>query len=273
MRRHVGVALLALGLAAPAQAYTLVMRGGDRVDIGDAYRLEGSRVAFAVPGGVRTLDLAAVDLDATARLNGDTPSAFVARATRTTRATRATAQTAAGTVEREAAVTVTNADLEPYRVEREGRDAEFAARHPEFAARGPESVHAPAPERGGERVLGGYTETEWRDQALALSDRVDAEKSQIDAIRDEVAYRQAHPLQYRLSYEYNFGNAPILVRNGRYSSLIDPGYVPLRAEDEFAQLNSRLIDLQIEHRATVIARDRFLERAREAGVPPGWVRE
>src|SRR5262249_62207205 len=112
-----------------------------------------------------------------------------------------------------------------------------------------------------------------RSAALELEDRVDSEQAQIDAIRNEVTYRQNNPFRYGLSYEYNFGKAPIIQRGGRFYSLSNPLYPSLRADEEFSQLNSRLIDLEIQHRATLLERDRFLERARRAGVPPGWLRE
>ena len=59
---------------------------------------------------------------------------------------------------------------------------------------------------------------------------------------------------------------------GGYYNLASPPYPYLREDDEIAQLNSRLIDLRIEQRAVVLERNQYLERARRAGVPPGWVR-
>jgi hypothetical protein len=169
---------------------------------------------------------------------------------------------------------VTNADLEPYRIERERLDAEYRRRHPEVAAAAaaqapfPAPTHEPSPE-----TPGGFTEQEWRDQATYFRDQIDAEVAQIDAIRDEVAYRQANPFKYGLSYKYNYGDAPVTVRRGRAYSIYSPGNPTTRAEEEFSQLNSRLIDLEIQHRATVARWNAFQERARRAGVPPGWLRE
>ena len=171
---------------------------------------------------------------------------------------------------------MTNADLEPLRVERERYDELYAARHPEVDRSAPVAARAPArtfiPASPDDYDYG-YDLQQWRNAFLALQDRVDAEQAQIDDIRSSIAIRQDRPLKFGLSYEYNFGKAPIVQRGGQYYSLSNPLYPSTRADEEFSQLNSRLIDLEIVHRASVLERDRFLERARRAGVPPGFLRE
>jgi hypothetical protein len=266
MKTGIAVAVLSIGLAVPAPvwAYTLVLRSGERVEIGESYRLDGSHLEFVYGEVVRRLDLQRVDLAATARANGETVSAFVARATRTVARAR---QVEAAPVD--GALTVTNADLEPYRQERERLDAERAAREPRAADPEVEPVADRAPEPG----LSRDELEEWRTGYLALQDRVDAQQAQIDDIRASLAYRESRPFRYGLSYRYNFGRGPIRYLNGGYYSYYNPPYPYLRADEEFAQLNSRLIDIEIEQRATVLERDRYVERARRAGVPPGWLRE
>ncbi len=270
MKRGVGITFLGLALLAPvpASAYTLVLRSGGRVDIGESYRLDGSRIEYRSSAGeARRLELADVDLQATARANGESVSAFVDRASK-----RATAPDASSHVARqtdETAVSVTNADLEPYRVEREQLDADYQARHPEVLR----APRMPVPANDDRARQAATVEQQWRDEARAFRDQIDAEQSQINGIRDDIADRQKYPFKYGLDYRYNFGNTPIIRRGGQYYSATNPLYPSLRAEEEFSQLNSRLIDLEIQHRATLSRWNSFLERARRAGVPPGWLRE
>ena len=262
MRHALGVVLLAVGLLVPvdASAYTLVMRNGALVDVGSAYRLDGSNLLYRGGDGTwRTVALALVDLEATARANGETVGAFVDRASR-----RADRQVQAGVRPAEPAapaVQVTNADLEPYRAERERHDAEYRARNP-YAAPPAAPVRFPAASAppAGQSIEG------WREEARALRDQLDAERAQIAAIRREIATREANPFDYALSYRYNYGNAP-LVRGGT-GAYYGYGSQPyLRATEEFAQFNSRLIDLEIQHRATLSRWYNLLEDARRAGIP------
>lgn len=260
MRYGLGVALLAVGLLVPADAsaYTLVMRSGAIVDVGESYRLDGSNIVYrGADGAWRTVAVAYVDLDATTRANGETVGAFVERASR-----RPAAQAQARAAEPSApAVMVTNADLEPYRAERERYDAEYRARNP-YAA----PPAAPAPFPSASAPAPSPSLEGWREEARALRDQRDAELAQIAAIRREISTREANPFDYALSYRYNYGNAPIVRSGGgNYYGYGSRPY--LRATEEFAQLNSRLIDLEIQHRATLSRWYNLLEDARRAGIP------
>jgi hypothetical protein len=268
------VFVLALLVATPASAYVLVLKNGARVDVGEAYRMDGSRLAYISAGGaMHIIYLADVDLQATARENGETVAEFIDRASRPRRVAPPSAVAVAPASAPQPAVdntpiTVTNADLEPYRVERERLDAEYYKTHPKPPAYYPSETQAPVADEPSEDVI-----AQWRDQARQLRDQLDVEQSEIDALSEEIDIRQRNPLKYGLSYEYNFGRAPILVRRGGYYSSTNPLYGNLRADDEFAQINSRLVDLQIQHRATLAQWAIFEERARRAGIEPGVLRE
>jgi len=272
MRKALAGALFGfvIAVAVPANAYTLVLKSGERVDIGDAYRLEGSRLTYADGQRVQHYELATLDLEATARANRETVASFVARASRTSAPSVAAAP---ARTEEQTPLTVTNADLEPLRIERERLDAEYYARNPD-AVRTASAPPTYAARQPYETSLGAEDLERWRAGFLALQDRVDAQQAQIDAIRSNLAVRGDRPFKYGLSYRYNFGaRAPIAIRNGQFYSLQNPPYPYLRADEEFSQLNSRLIDLEIEQQATRLERDRYVERGRRAGVPPGWLRE
>ena len=267
MKHALGIALLVLGLLVPAEAsaYTLVMRNGALVDVGESYRLAGSNFEYrGRDGALRRVVLAEVDLAATARANGETVGAFVGRASRNVDPAGGRAAAARA----EQAVTVTNADLEPFRAERERLDAEYRARNP-YAA--PPAAAVPFPAAPAPAVSNALAQ--WRERARALRLQIDAEQAQIDAIRDELAVREANPFDYGLSYRYNFGNAPVVRSGGGYYGYYaQPNNTYFRATEEFAQLNSRLIDLEIQHRATLSLWYNLLEDARRAGVPDGLLR-
>jgi hypothetical protein len=260
------VVLLAVGLLVPADAsaYTLVMRSGALVDVGESYRLDGSNIVYRGADGTwRTIAVVYVDLDATTRANGETVGAFVERASRRPAArAQAPAAEPAGP-----SVKVTNADLEPYRAERERLDAEYLARNPYTAPSA-----APVPFPAASAPPAGYSVEGWVEEARALRYQIDAERAQIDGIRREISTREANPFDYALSYRYNYGNAPI-VRSGG-GNFYGYGSQPyLRATEEFAQLNSRLIDLEIQHRATLSRWYNLLEGARRAGIPEKYLRD
>ncbi len=274
---------LALGLALlfvplTASAYTLVLRNGSRLEIGSTYQLNGDRIEFrGADGFVRAMSLGDVDVDATAHANRESVVAFIDRATQTPvtaviPAPAAATQPAARPPADEysgAPITITSRDLEPLRVAREQADAAYSSLHPNAGRPDPaDEVPALGPE---------FTQDEelrWRNQAQELREQLDIEQSQIDAIRAELTVRQDNPLDYRLSYRYNYGNAPVFVQpNGRFTAPYGSPSGYLRADEEYAQLNSRLIDLEIQHRGSLSLWDNFVERARRRGVPPGWLRE
>lgn len=275
MRWQLAVIALALLLSSPSpsSAYTIVLRDGGRVDIGEFYWVSGSTVTWVTQHGERrAVDLGRIDLDATSRQNAEAVAAFLDRAIR--RGSAITVPVAASSARTESdleAITITTADLAPLREERE-RDT--AARPVVSSALPP--VGVPRDEARDEEEARNVEER-WRDEARRLREEIDAEQAQIDALRSEIAYREANPKKFRLSYEYNYGRGAVVVdgRGGyRYPSYgYTTGSTYSRADDEFAQLNSRLIDLEIQHRGTLSRWDAFLERARRAGVPPGWLRE
>lgn len=274
MRWQLPVIALAVLLFSPSlsPAYTIVLRGGDRVDIGEFYWLSGSRMTWVTARGERHgVELGQIDLDATSRHNGEAVASFIDRAIRRGSAIAVPLSMPAPRADSETeAITITTADLAPLREERE-RDA--AARPVQPSALPP--VGVPRDEAREEEAR--TVEDRWREEARSLREELDSEQAQIDALRSELAYRQANPRKYRLSHEYNYGRGTFVVDGrGRYR-YPDYGYTTgstyNRADEEFAQLNSRLIDLEIQHRGTLSRWDVFLERARRAGVPPGWLRE
>ena len=273
---RLGIAAVTLVLAmlapSPASAYIVVLKNGTYVDVGDTYRISGGNLEYRAPGGgTRVIPLFRIDFEGTEMMNGESIDEFVSRATKSLirggSPARSTPAARSRPRRSEPPDTVTNATLEPYRIERERLDAEYRARNPLPAH------EADATTKGmSRRARAAAVELDrWRAEAQAIQDQLEAEESQIGAIRDEIAYREANPFKYRLSYEYNYGRAPVIATPyGYYGTAGNPaGYV--RADEEFAQLNSRLIDLEVQHKATLSRWASFVERARRAGVPPGVI--
>lgn len=270
--KRVVLALIVLGAsAAAAPAYTIVLRGGERIEIGEFYWLAGSTMSWVSPRGERrSIDLSSVNLDATAKQNGEAVSVFIDRAIR--RGAVVTSQVADASPRAETEtepLTITTADLAPLRDERERAEAE--RRIPSVLP----PLGAPREETPSEDTAA--TEERWREEARQLREQLDVEQAQIDALFAELAYREANPRKFRLSNEYNYGRGAVVVDHRGIYRYPAGGYTTgstyNRADDEFAQLNSRLIDLEIVHRGTLSRWDAFLERARRAGVPPGWLRD
>src|ERR1041384_5357331 len=92
-----------------ANAYTVVMRDGRRVEIPNEFAVTNSTLTYDVGNGIQiTMQLNTVDIAATERANGQTPGSFRMKAT----APKAPVQPAPQT---NAQRSITNTDLEKFR--------------------------------------------------------------------------------------------------------------------------------------------------------------
>src|SRR5215207_1470304 len=79
--RTFAACLLACLMSGAAVAYTLVMRGGRRVEIPEGFRLAGSALTYETAPGVGvTLPLDHIDIEATERANAEPAGSFLRRA-------------------------------------------------------------------------------------------------------------------------------------------------------------------------------------------------
>lgn len=120
-------ALLLFALPLAANAYTLVLRSGRRVQIPDAFRVTPSAVVYeASPGFTVTVWLSNVDTAATEKANAEPAGSFARRIGRDEAwAGAASAQAAPKPARGAATKTVTNRELEPSRLRREAQEAEY----------------------------------------------------------------------------------------------------------------------------------------------------
>ena len=125
--------LLVCLLSGVATAYTVVMRGGRRVEIPAAFELTSTTLTYeAAPGVSVSLPLDHVDVEATERANGEPAGSFLRRARGETGqgATRQTTPAAATT--RAPLRTVTNRDLEAVRRARVESERDYERRRKEL---------------------------------------------------------------------------------------------------------------------------------------------
>ena len=80
VRRTVFLSFLLLLLVVTANAYTVVMRGGRRVEIPSHFVVTATTLTYEVSPGIQiTLQMAAIDIPATERANNEPPGSFIRR--------------------------------------------------------------------------------------------------------------------------------------------------------------------------------------------------
>ena len=109
--RVVGATLVLTFGVVSANAYTIIMRDGRRMEIPDKFTVSSSTVTYKAGSDIQvTIQLNTVDVAATERANGDAAGSFLRRASAAQPVANPVAQ-----VRRTASRSITNADLEKYR--------------------------------------------------------------------------------------------------------------------------------------------------------------
>ena len=113
-RRFVVTACLLFVLAATTNAYSIVMRGGKRIDIPAHFSVTNTTLSYeTAPGFCITLQLAAIDIPATEQANNEMPGSLMGRIIKGKEPFRAS-QITGQTRESKAARSVTNHDLRSF---------------------------------------------------------------------------------------------------------------------------------------------------------------
>jgi hypothetical protein len=180
--RNLSVAgVLVLLFVSLASAYTLVMRGGKRIQIPDRFTLTPTVLTYQTSPGMNvTLQLAAIDIAETERANGEPAGSFIRRMhTATTVDANTEAQSVANDPRH--IRNVTNRELEPYARARRESEREYERTRKELGFPSLEELRLRA-ER--ESVLAHEfverrsreldEESEWRRRAAELERRIDA---------------------------------------------------------------------------------------------------
>ncbi len=192
------LALLIL-ISGVANAYTIVMRGGHRREIPDAFHVTQLTLTYeAAPGINITLLLANIDIAATERANGETPGSLLRRAAavhQSDRATPAPPPSSRLRQEPRRARTLTNRDLESARRAREASEQEYERRRQELGLpsaeemrRSDEAARAALREISREtEEQGARAESYWRARANELRTDIAALDAEINYLRARVA--------------------------------------------------------------------------------------
>ena len=195
MRLFATCLLLLVLMPASVAAYTLVMRGGRRVEINEGFRLNGAQLTYEIAPGVSvTLPLDLVDVAETERANNEPPGSFLRRAAAardTHERQAADAQGGANATTRQPARTLTNRELEPVRRARieserayERRRAELGLPSAEEARRRDlEEVQAMRERARRQAEVNEDAEGYWRGRAAALREEAAALDAEIGYLR------------------------------------------------------------------------------------------
>lgn len=199
-----GALVLAVLLPVAAAAYTVVMRGGRRIEIPSAFIVTSKTLTYeAAPGINITLMMTGIDIAATERANNE-PAGSLLRRAQTPAPDLPTANSSATSPQPQARRTLTNKDLESSRRARQQSEAAYERRRVELGLPSLDEVrrrNAEEAERAREQLQQGERAEEqaegyWRGRASAL-------RAEITALDAEINY-----MRLRLAEETDYVAAP-----------------------------------------------------------------
>ena len=195
VNRIVSVFAFVCVLAATANAYTVVMRGGRRVEIPASFLVTASTLTYEVSPGIQvTLNVAAIDIPATEKANNEVPGSLLRRAAAESRS-RVEEMSAQPAGRR----TITNRDLESSMRRRRQSELAYEQRRKELGLPSVEESRRQAAAESDliaselERTRASEMESEsyWRDRAAALRTEIASVDAQLSYVRrqlDEPAF-------------------------------------------------------------------------------------
>lgn len=189
LRRLGSVLTLVFLLAVAANAYTIVMRDGRRIEIPAQFVLTPSTLTYVVSPSLQvTIQLAAVDVAATEKANGEMPGAFFKRASLVSTAN------SSSSVRTPATRTITNRDLELTAQRRRASELAYENRRKELGLPSIEESRRRAAEESTEltaqfqqgRALQSENESYWRGRAAALRTDMIAVNAELNYVRQQL---------------------------------------------------------------------------------------
>lgn len=183
---------LALVLPLAASAYTVVLRGGRRVEIPSKFSVTRTTLTYEVAEGINvTLQMSSIDIAATERANNEPSGSLLARAAYAVADAGANAAQSSSGPPQRAQRTVTNRELEASRRAREASEAAYEKRRRELGLPSLEESRRRLEEEA-ERARASLarsaneeeqSEAYWRAQASELRGHLAALDAQIDYVR------------------------------------------------------------------------------------------
>ena len=188
--RIVSAFALVCFLTASANAYTVVMRGGRRVEIPSRFIVTASTLTYEVSPGLQiTLNLAAIDVPATEKANNEMPGSFLRRALVEARPPEAHVSVPPPTTH-----TVTNRDLESSMRRRRESELAYERRRKELGLPSVEESRRQAAaeseliakELERRRAAEREAESYWRARASALRTEIASVDAQLGYVRRQL---------------------------------------------------------------------------------------
>lgn len=176
--------------ATAANAYTIVMRDGRRVEIPNEFTVTNSTLTYEVGSGIQvTIQLANIDIPATERMNGQASGGLLRRSQ--VGLNRPSSSDRADQARSGSQRTITNQDLEAYRRARIQSERAYERRRKELGLPSVEEGRrelAEISERTQQQLLQMrsqelVSETYWRNRAASLRAEIAANEAQIDFVR------------------------------------------------------------------------------------------
>ncbi|HJP95038.1 MAG TPA: hypothetical protein VJ875_23960 [Pyrinomonadaceae bacterium] len=199
--RVLSVALFLFLTVSAVNAYTVIMRDGRRVEIPNEFTVTNSTLTYPVSNGFQiTIHLNAVDVAATERANGESPGSLLQRVS----APKAVIEPAPQTRPAGAQRSITNADLEKYRLARVESEKEYETRSKELGLpsledrrREVEAIDDRTLEQV--RSMRAQEEAYWRTRADAFRAEMEANRVQLESLSQRPA---------ETPWSYSFGDFP-----------------------------------------------------------------
>ena len=214
-----------LFVSATACAYTVVMRGGKRIEIPAQFAVTKTTITYEVsPGIYVTLQVTSIDIPATERANNELPGSLLKRAEGVLSAPRTNAGLQSSSSRQKRRV-VTDRDLERFKRARVESEAAYEKRRVELGLpsleesrrrtqQETESFRRELAERHAQEM---QAESYWRERANELNTEIAATDAQIDFVRARLSETQrtsipslavvssaAYPFGYPYGYPYGY---------------------------------------------------------------------
>ena len=177
-------------LVATTNAYTVVMRGGRRVEVPSTFVLTASTLTYEVSAGVQiTLPVATIDIPATEKANSEQPGSFWQRVGKRGESVQSDDVRSANQPR-----TITNRDLESVAKRRRDSEQAYEVRRKqlqlpsveESRRRAAEESAAIALELEQRRLAQSETEQYWRERAATLRTEMAAVDAEIAFVRSKL---------------------------------------------------------------------------------------
>ncbi|MEP6635283.1 MAG: hypothetical protein ABJB97_01065 [Acidobacteriota bacterium] len=220
-KRSVSSFCLIVLLAAMANAYTIVMRGGRRVEVPADFAVTLNTLTYEISPGIQvTLLVSAIDVAATERANKE-PAGSLLKRSRVVPVRLASTQTAReSSAERNSAHSITDRDLEAYKQKREQSEVAYEKRRRELglpslqesrqrAAAETAAMNETFARKQSEEM---ESESYWRGQASAL-------RTEMTGVDAEIHYTRRRLDEVYANSGFNsFAEFPSLVPFGAFGS-------------------------------------------------------